>query len=353
MTYHFILPDLRVGGAEHISLLLARELVKDGIQVQFVNLVKPSGKMKDKIEKEFNLVSLGCRRSLTAIPSLVKYLRKHHGDCVFTSLENAAIASLIACRFTGNPVTLRLPNMPSNQLHRGMKGVKFRIMKWVTRKLYKRARYIIAQTDEMRDQALSYYGLPADKVVTVYNPLDEDFVRNQAIKDVDLHEVSHPRFLAVGTITYRKGVDVLLEAFTKVRKQYHEATLTIIGNKDGNYARNLVEKHDGKEGVRFYGFCENPYPFMAHCDVFVLPSRMEGFPNVLLEAMCLNKPVVATTCLPVIQQIVKDGVNGYVCPVEDAEKMASSMTKALDLKDIHNTYSLFDRQKLTKVFLHQ
>ena len=92
---------------------------------------------------------------------------------------------------------------------------------------------------------------------------------------------------------------------------------------------------------------------MAHCDVFVLPSRMEGFPNVLLEAMCLNKPVVATTCLPVIQQIVKDGVNGYVCPEEDAEKMASSMTKALDLKDIHNTYSLFDRQKLTKVFLHQ
>lgn len=352
MIYHFILPNLRVGGAEHISILFARTLVKDGVQVRFVNLGKPSGRMKEKVEKEFELVSLGCRRSLTAIPSLVKYLRKHPDDGVFTSLENASIASLIACRFTGNPVTLRLPNMPSNQLHRGMKGIKFRIVKWVTRKLYKKARCVIAQTDDMRNQALSYYDMPADKVVTIYNPLDEAFVRSQAMRDEELHEASHPRFVAVGTVTYRKGVDVLLEAFTKIRKQYQEATLNIIGNKDGNYARNLVEKYDGKEGVTFCGFRDNPYPFMSHCDVFVLPSRMEGFPNVLLEAMCLNKPVVATTCLPIIKQLVEDGVNGYVCPVEDAEKMADSMTKALDLKDIHNTYTLFNHQKLTEVFLH-
>ena len=353
MTYHFILPDLRVGGAEHISILLARTLVKAGLQVKFVNLGKPSGRMKEKIENEFDLISFGCSRSLTAIPSLVKYLHKHRDDGVFTSLENASIASLIACRFTGNPVMLRLPNMPSNQLHRGMKGVKFRIMKWVTRKLYKRARCIIAQTDEMREQALLYYSLPADKVVTIYNPLDEEFVRSQAMKDGDSHKASHPWFLAVGTITYRKGVDVLLEAFSQVRGQFSEATLTIIGNKDGNYAHKLVEKYDGKEGVTFYGFRDNPYPLMSHCDVFVLPSRMEGLPNVLLEAMCLNKPVVATTCLPIISQLVEDGVNGYVCPVEDAKKMASSMTKALDLKDIHNTYTLFDHQKLTEVFMYK
>ena len=306
--------------------------------------------MKEIIEKEFELVSLGSRRSLTAIPSLVKYLRKHRDDGVFTSLENSSIASLIATQFTGNPITLRLPNMPSNQLHRGIKRVKFGIMKWVTRKLYKKARCIIAQTDEMRDQAQSYYGLPADKVVTIYNPLDEAFVRSQAMESGDSHETSHPRFVSVGTITYRKGVDVLLEAFAQVRKQYQEATLTIIGSKEGSYARNLVEKYDGREGVTFCGFRDNPYPFMSHCDVFVLPSRMEGFPNVLLEAMCLNKPVVATTCLPVINQLVTDGVNGYVCPVDDSSSMAKSMAKALDLKDIHNTYTLFDKHQMLKVF---
>ena len=351
MTYDFLLPNLGAGGAERISLIFARLLKKSGQDVRFINLGHEGGEMTEWLKPEFDVTSLNRSRSLKAIPALVNFLRKHKGDTVFASRENASIAGLIACRLTHTPIILRLPNMPTNQLHHGAKGLKLRIVKWVNKRLFRHAKTVIAQTDAMRDEAIAYYGLPPEKVVTIYNPVDIEQIRTNATKGNNPFTHSGKHFLSVGTIDFRKGVDVLLNAFTILRDQIPDATLTIVGRKEGEYAHKLIEKWDGKNGVVFCGFHENPYPYMAHCDVFVLSSRMEGFPNVLLEAMCLNKPVVATTCLPVVSQLVHDGINGYVCPVEDAEIMANCMMKALDLKDIQNTYTLFDHQKLVEVFM--
>ena len=350
MTYDFLLPNLSAGGAERISLTFARLLKKSGQEVRFLNLGYEGGEISGWLKPEFDVISLNRSRSLKAIPALVKFLRKHKEDVVFASRENASIAGLIACRLAHNPIILRLPNMPSNQLQRGAKGLKLRVVKWVNKRLFRQAKTVIAQTDAMRDEAITYYGLPPEKVVTIYNPIDTEHIHTNAAKCGNPFTHSGKHFLFVGTIDYRKGVDVLLNAFSIVRDQIPNATLTIVGRKEGEYARKIVEKWEGNDGVEFCGFHENPYPFMMHCNVFVLPSRMEGFPNVLLEAMSLNKPVVATTCLPVISQLVHDGINGYVCPVEDAMVMANKMVKALELKDIHNTYSLFDEHKMLKVF---
>lgn len=351
MTYDFLLPNLSAGGAERISLTFARLLKKSGQEVRFINLGHEGGEISGWLKPEFDVISLNRSRSLKAIPALVKFLRKHKEDVVFASRENASIAGLIACRLAHNPIILRLPNMPSNQLQRGTKGLKLRVVKWVNKRLFRQAKTVIAQTDAMRDEAISYYGLPPEKVVTIYNPIDTEHIHTNAAKGGNPFAPDGKHFLSVGTIDFRKGVDVLLNAFSILKQQMPDATLTIAGRKDGEYARKLVEKWEGKEGVEFCGFLDNPYPYMNHCDVFVLPSRMEGFPNVLLEAMCLNKAVVATTCLPVVSQLVEDGVNGYVCPVGNAEDLAKSMAKALELKDIQNTYTLFDNQKLSEVFL--
>ena len=350
MTYNFLLPNLSAGGAERISLIFARFLKRSGLEVRFINLGHEGGELSEWLIPEFEVVSLNRSRSLKAIPALVKFLRKHKGDIVFASRENASIAGIIACRLARRPIIIRLPNMPSNRLHQGAKGLKLKIVKWVNKRLYRQAQTVIAQTEDMRDEAIAYYGLAPEKVVAIYNPVDTENILANASKGGNPFTKGGKHFLSVGTIEYRKGIDTLLDAFSSFRSQNPDSTLTILGRKDGEYARKLVEKWDGKNGVEFCGFRENPYVYMAHCDVFVLPSRMEGFPNVLLEAMSLNKAVVATTCLPVISQLVHDGTNGFVCPVDDAETMANCMTKALELKDIHNTYTLFDKQKLLQVF---
>ena len=84
--------------------------------------------------------------------------------------------------------------------------------------------------------------------------------------------------------------------------------------------------------------------------MFVLPSRMEGFPNVVLEAMCFNRPVASTTCVAVIKDIIREGQNGYYCEIENAGALADCMIKASQLKNIDNNYDLFDLEKLLDVF---
>lgn len=351
MTYDFLFPGMKAGGAERISLYFARILKRHGHQVRLINLYNTKGGMSGWLEKdEFEVVTLGCSRSLSAISALRKYLKAHRSDIVFTSLESSAIAALIACRGTDIPVILRLPNMPRNNLRKGLKALKIRIVKWAIRRLFHRAQAVIAQTEEMRTEAIAYYGLPEDKVVTIYNPLDAESVRRSAAEGENPFATSGPRFLSVGTIDYRKGFDTLLEAFSKVKSRLSDATLTIVGDKGSDYAHQLTDKWAGADGVDFCGYKKSPYPYMAHCDVFVLPSRMEGFPNVLLEAMCLDKPVVATTCLPVINQIVNDGQNGYICPVDAPDQLADRMIDALRLGEIHNTYHLFDEVKMLQLF---
>ena len=77
---------------------------------------------------------------------------------------------------------------------------------------------------------------------------------------------------------------------------------------------------------------------------------MEGFPNVILEAMCFNRPIASTTCVTVVKDIIHEGQNGFYCEIENADAIAESMIKATQLKDIDNNYDLFDLDKLLGVF---
>ena len=228
--------------------------------------------------------------------------------------------------------------------------VKWKVIRWLNKKLLKRARTIIAQTDAMRKQALEYYPLKDNQVVTLNNPLDREHVIRSAAQEENPFEKGKTHFLTVCNIAYSKGVDVLVEAFRQVKSVIPDAMLTIVGRDTTDYGQQLKATLKGETDVRFLGFRDNPYPYMRFCDVFVLPSRMEGFPNVLLEAMCFNHPVVSTTCVPVVKKLITPGENGYYCDVDDSKQLARCMVDAIGIREINNHYDLFDQDLLLKIF---
>ena len=345
MTWHFLLTDLRAGGSERVSVTLARILRRRGMDVRFVCLGGGEGEIREWVTPEFELDVLGTRRTLTALPALMRLMRQRKGDAVmFSSREQVSLVALIAGRRLGIPVVVRLPNMPSNQLYRGFTGLKWRVIRWLNRRLLPHASLVIAQTDAMRSEAIDYYRLQPDRVATVFNPIDKATVVAAAEGRPSPFGSGGPQYVAVCNVSYAKGVDILLHAFRQVRSTLPSAHLTIVGRTGTDYAEALVAS--AGEGVTFTGFIANPYPYMRHCDVFVLPSRMEGFPNVVLEAMCFDKPVAATTCVPVIDKVVTPGTNGYTCPPGDAGALAGSMLAAARLTGIHNQYTLFDEEQL-------
>ena len=350
MKIYFLLPDLSAGGAERVSITIARLLCKEGYNVEFVNFGFRVGEMLDWIESEFKMTCLECGRVLNAIPKLIAFMKAHPDSIYFSSREHVSIVGILAAKMTKRPIVVRIPNMPKNKLSKGIAGLKMIVIKFINQWLLKSAKIIVAQNVEMRNQLLEYYRLPDDKVVAINNPVDVDYVRASAEGSKNPFRPGEGKFLNVCNIAYSKGIDVLESAWPKVKAAIPNAHMNIVGRNTSDYAQELIAKAQSLSEFTFWGFQSNPYSFLKHCDVFVLPSRMEGFPNVILEAQCFNRPVASTTCVAVIKDIIQQGSNGYYCNIEDPDALADCMIKAAELKNIENKYSMFDKELLLSCF---
>lgn len=350
MTIYFLIPDLSAGGAERVTITIARLLHKEGYDIEFINFGFHRGEMLSWIEPEFKMTCLKCRRVLSAIPKLKSFMKSHSDSIYFSSREHVSLVGLLAVKMTERSIVVRIPNMPKNNLTKGISSLKMRVIKMINQWLLKSAGVIIAQNEEMRNQLLEYYSLPEEKVVVINNPVDVDYVRASAEWSENPFKTSEVNFLNVCNIAYSKGIDVLEAAWPKVKVAIPNAHMYIVGRNTSEYAQDLINKSQGLKDFTFLGFQSNPYSFLKHCDVFVLSSRMEGFPNVVLEAQCFNRPVATTTCVAVIKNIILLGENGYYCNIEDADALADCMIKATELKDIANNYLMFDKELLLSCF---
>ena len=344
-----LVPNLDCGGAERVTVTIARLLKKNGASVSFVNLGIERGEMKNWIEPEFSLISLNCKRTLFAYNKLRKVLANNKGAVVFSSREHTNILALLLSK-SYNTTIVRLPNMPNNKLLGKKWTFKQQVIRFLNSQLLKRADHIIAQNKEMEEQASLVYELDKSKIHTIYNPVDSEWIHKQLIDDMKVFPTSGPNYLAVGNVSYAKGYDILIQAFRIVRTYKPTASLYVLGRTNTVYAAQLFSEYLNEPGVFFEGFKENPYNYINQCDVFVLPSRMEGFPNVVLEATVLNKTIVATKCVDVLNSIVIQGENGYLCSVENVQELADGMMNALSLKNGNNSYTLFNQDELLKLF---
>lgn len=350
MKIYFLLPDLSAGGAERVSITIARILSKDGFDIEFLNLGSPEGEIKSWIEPEFKITSFGCSRVVKAINLLRKFMRKNPDAVYYSSREHVSIIGLLAAKFEKKQIVIRIPNMPRNKLTTGISGFKSIIIKFINKYLLKYAKVIIAQNNEMKSQLLDFYHLPNNKIVVINNPIDKDYIYKSAEYSDNPYNTNKINFLNISNIAYSKGIDILLKAWIDVKAKIPNAHLYIIGRNTSDYAKQIVENANNLKDITFLGFKNNPYPYLKYCNVFVLPSRMEGFPNVVLEAMCFNRPVVSTTCVSVIKDIIKNGINGYYCNTEDTATLADCMIKAISLNNINNEYNLFDKHLLIDCF---
>lgn len=135
---------------------------------------------------------------------------------------------------------------------------------------------------------------------------------------------------ATGRLAKQKGFDVLVQAFGEVRRQHPGAFLVIAG--EGHERRDLkrlIRKLDLSGSVSMPGFVEDMDRFYGSISLFVLPSRFEGMPNVLLEAMAAGVPVVAAD-VSGVGELVADGRTGRLVPAEDVPRLAEAVAELLD-----------------------
>jgi glycosyltransferase involved in cell wall biosynthesis len=132
----------------------------------------------------------------------------------------------------------------------------------------------------------------------------------------------------IGWIRPDKGADVLIEAASSIRREFPDRTCVLIGEGGVASARQQARALGLHEVVSFLGRRMDARAVMAQLEVVVIPSRREGLPLVLLEAMALGRPIVATA-VGGIPEVIQDGVNGLLVPPEDPSARAEAVVRVL------------------------
>ena len=135
----------------------------------------------------------------------------------------------------------------------------------------------------------------------------------------------------MGRIDRFKGYDLLLKGFQSIHANHPDWYLVILGDGESRTEMEALSDQLGiRDRVFFLGLVKEPLPILSQCNLFVLASRYEGLPNVLLEAMSCGLPVVSTNCTGSIAEIVSDEVDGLLVPVEDIPALASAMDQIME-----------------------
>ncbi len=324
------------GGAERQALALARALQAKGISVcvltrSLKNL--PSNETIDGIEtfRSIRTLPLPLLFGLTYFVSALKFIltyRNHYAIVHCHILQNYhSIAAMLAKWLFKKKVVIKVAATgPLSDVCMAKKS----LLGGLFLNIVKRADAVIALCAQA-DNELVVAGFPRDRIVKIPNGVDTSLFKPGA-------EAARlpANLLFVGRLDYMKGVDILLKSIASLQTGDSKISCDIIG--DGPCRKTLQQlacELDIADKVTFAGACANIVPYLHKASCFVLPSRSEGMPNVILEAMACGLPIIATL-VGGTPDIIKDEYNGLLIPPDDIPALSFALTRMLADRNLAN-----------------
>jgi len=327
----FLVPNYTggVGGAERVISILLLHIDKTRFECHLAQ-VQAEGVLFDETPEDVALHQLNVSRMRYVLPSIIRLIWAVRPHTVLATVGYLNVMLMLARPFLprGIRLLLREATTPSAFVLKDASHPK--LWTWFYRHLYRRAERVICLSDSMLEDMALNFALPREKLVRIYNPVDISKLRLLMQAQGNPYRGPGPQLVVAGRLRREKGVDVLLDAMPKVLQCFPQIRLTILG--EGPQEKELREQAARlglAECVCFLGFQENPWPFLGHADLFVLPSRMEGLPNALLEALALGTPAVATDSVGAMREIQGADVKLILVQTEDPGALADGIISAL------------------------
>lgn len=227
--------------------------------------------------------------------SKFKVIRKgSKPDFVLSFMESSNLINLFSGRSGKTVISIR--NYKSKQ-DQGFTGKVFNLL---MKLFYNKSNKIVVVSGGIKADLVLNYGLNENKITVIYNPVDLEYIREMAENPLENQYASlfkDPVILTAGKMMRQKGQWHLIRAFSLIKRTIPNIKLVILG--DGvlrSYLVSVIENLGLEDDIKLLCFQENPFKLFNKASLFVLPSLFEGFPNVLLEAMALGLPVIASDC---------------------------------------------------------
>lgn len=326
----FLLHALTGGGAERVVLRILRRLDRERF-LPLLILIERKGSLIGDIPPDvpvFDCGRYGGGGPWKWVGNFTRFLKEERPDVLVSFLWFSNAFAVLGRYLSGTGTRLILSERST------VLGSREGMLTEVLRRLAIRFLYGVADRIAVNSNAMSlqftgHFGFPPGRVRTIHNPLDTETIVAQSVAGTAevTAEGNVGIIVGMGRFSREKGFDLLLQAMRRVRAP---AKLLLLGEgrEEGKLRRLAIET--GVSGkVEFLGFRKNPYPVLRDATVFVLPSRYEGFPNGLAEAMALGIPCIATRCRTGPEELIADGENGLLVPVEDPDTMAGAIDRLL------------------------
>lgn len=314
---------LGAGGAERVITLLAEEFANRGHHVTLMTLDSPSNDFFT-VGERVQRITVGwygtssswlarLRANVARIWEIRSVVRRVRADVVVSFITEMNVLAITAC------AGLRTPVLVSERVDPRAHGIgrTWSWLRWIT---YRRAAGLVVQTNAVASWlTASRSGRPP--VTVIPNPV----LRPGAGQPPAAHR-AHAYLFAAGRLIHQKGFDLLIRALALLVREGIDLYLVIAGEGVAqSELRELASELGISSRVSLVGRVENLEAWMAAAFAFVLPSRYEGFPNVLLEALASGAAVIATDCPSGPREILEDGKCGMLVACEDPAAIATAV----------------------------
>jgi glycosyltransferase involved in cell wall biosynthesis len=316
-----------LGGGERIVLKLAALLPQYGYRVSILTFsVHPESVVTtlDSLPCSIYLLPLPCTYNLSAVKAantLRIFLRQQQVQIVQTFFESSDLwAGLVTKTLSNAALIWSRRDMGILRAHKHV--IAYRLLSALPDAVF-------AVSEQVRKHCIEVDRIDPERVQTIYNGLD---LSEWDYSDRAETTPSRPLITTVGNIRRVKGHDIFIQAAASVVRQYPNAIFSIAGGVlDPDYFKelqDLVRDLGLTDCFYFAGAVTDLHQHLSAADVFVLPSRSEGFSNAIIEAMAASLPVVATN-VGGNAEAVKDGINGLLVPPDDSMALAKAIAHLL------------------------
>lgn len=357
-------------------------LLKD--QLKFINryfdVVGVSSEGKElhdvALDEGIRTVSLNMTRKFTPLKDLVAVVkmiilfRKESPDIVHSHTPKAGIIAMLAAFLTNVPIRLHtvagLPVMDS----KGLKRITLLVVEWLTckcaTKVYPNSRGLEAfllEVVNVPSKKLKIMGSGSSNGVDVrYFDLTPEVQKLAQCEKARYGLEDSFVFTFIGRVVKDKGIEELINAYIKLSVEYRNTRLVIVGLEEpltdpvSNRSQALLKN---SKGIVCTGFMDDIRPILGVSDCLVLPSYREGFPNVVMQASCMNVPSIVSN-INGCNEIIQDGRNGLVVEPKSVDGLYSAMKRVVAdrglLSDLaarsrDSVVEKYDREKFHKIVL--
>lgn len=337
-------------------------MMQNGIEVV---LASAEGKEIPEIEKTTGLPvhvlpltrKISPLTDIRAVWKTYQLIKKEKPDIVHTHTPKAGIVGMLAGKLAGVPVRMHtvagLPLMQATGLKRKLLNTIERLTAWAATEVYPNSNRL---ADFMIQEKLA----PKTKVkvlangssngidLTYFNPEHFSKEQNAALSAKLKIKPTDIVLLFIGRLVGDKGINELVQAFTKLQKQVPDIKLLLVGSEEPDLdpLQELTRKEiKNNPNIITTGWVDDVRPYLAISDIFIFPSYREGFPNVVLQAGAMGLPSIVTD-INGCNEIITNGHNGLIIPINNVKALQDAMHSLLQHPDIRQKMSEKAREEI-------